>query len=104
MPEEILLVALQHHENAAGLGFPQKLQRSKAHAYSKLVHGVGEFLDTLYIQKDPTMVQETLDQLFKVQSKIISEQVLKSLFVLFRAKVPKQLNDVLLPSETNRVS
>ena len=104
MPEEILLVALQHHENAAGLGFPQKLPRSKAHAYSKLVHGVGEFLDTLHLQKDPSMVQETLDQLFTVQSKIISEQVLKSLFVLFRAKIPKQLNDVLLPSETNRVA
>ena len=104
MPEEILLVALQHHENAAGLGFPQKLARSKAHAYSKLVHGVGEFLDTLYVQKNPSMVEETLDQLFTVQSKLMSEQVLKSLFILFKAKLPKQLNDVLLPSETNRVA
>ncbi len=59
-------MALQHHENAAGLGFPQKLPRSKAHAYSKLVRGVGEFLDTLYVHKDPSMIQETLDQLFTV--------------------------------------
>ena len=104
MPEEILLVALQHHENAAGLGFPQKLPRSQAHPYSKLIHGVGEFLDSLYLQKDHSLIQETLDQLYTVQSKIISEQVLKSLFILFRAKLPKSLADVLLPSETNRMS
>ena len=104
MPEEILQVALQHHENAAGLGFPQKLQRNKTHAYSKLVHGVDSFIDILYMQKKPTMIQEALDQLFAIQSKIVSEQVIKSLYLLFKANLPKQLNDLMLPSETSRVN
>jgi HD-GYP domain-containing protein (c-di-GMP phosphodiesterase class II) len=104
MPEEILHVALQHHENAAGLGFPQKLTRNKTHAFSKVIHGVSELVETLQQQEDPSDVQKALDQIHAIQTKIVSEQVLKTLYIIFKAKLPKQLEGLLLPTETTRVA
>lgn len=103
IPEEILLVAIQHHENAAGLGFPQKLPRTKIHAYSKLVHGVGLFVECIVAQDDRSDIKKVLDQIYRVQGKTVSEQVCKSLYLLFKLEIPKELDQVLLPSETNRV-
>lgn len=103
MPEEILHVALQHHENAAGLGFPQKLSRNKTHAFSKVIYGVSEFVDTLQQQDDPSDIQKALDHIYSIQTKIVSEQVLKTLYIIFKAKLPKQLEGLLLPTETTRV-
>lgn len=104
IPEEVLFVALQHHENSAGLGFPQKLPRSKTHAFSKVVHGVGEFVDTLLQQDDPTNIEQALEHMFSIQNKIISEQVLKTLYILFNVKVPRQIDGLLLPTETTRIA
>ena len=103
IPEEILYVAIQHHENATGLGFPQKLARSKTHSYSKLIHCVGVFIDATMEQQDRNNVKKILDQIYNIQLKTVSEQVLKSLYILFKIEPPKQLADVLLPSETARV-
>lgn len=102
MPEEIAIVALQHHENSSGLGFPQRLSKDKLHSYSKLIHCVGEFIEVLYLQKDSTNVQLALDSLNKLQGKMLSEQVIKSLYMVFQAKMPKELEGLLLPSQTAR--
>lgn len=104
VPEEVLFVALQHHENAAGFGFPQKLPRSKTHAFSKVVHGVGEFVETLLQQDDPSQVQQALEHMFSIQNKIVSEQVLKTLYMIFNVKVPRQIEGLLLPTETTRIA
>jgi response regulator RpfG family c-di-GMP phosphodiesterase len=104
IPEEILFVALQHHENSAGLGFPQKLVRSKTHAFSKLIHAVGEFVETLLQQEDPSNIQQALDHIYNIQGKIVSEQVIKTLYIIFKAKLPKPLEGLLLPTETTRVA
>jgi len=103
IPEEILQVAIQHHENATGLGFPQKLPRSKIHSYSKIIHGVGVFIDDILNQEDKTNIKKVLDAIYKIQSKTVSEQVIKSLYILFELELPKQLTALLLPTDSMRV-
>lgn len=103
IPQEILYVAIQHHENSAGLGFPQKLPRSKTHPYSKLIHGIGVFIDTVMESEDKNDIRKSLDQIHNIQGKTVSEQVLKSMYILFNAEPPKHLNALLLPTDTTRV-
>lgn len=104
LPPEISLVALEHHENSVGLGFPQKLNRSKTHAYSKIVHCVNEFLDTLYFRDNKEDVGGALNEMYGTQSKVVSLQVLKTLFKIFNIEMPKDLSNVALPSEVLRVA
>ncbi len=104
MPDEVLIVALQHHENSSGLGFPHKLNRDKLHAFSKIVHCVDEFIEALYSQPESDRsVQKALDYLFQTQSKMISDQVLKSLYIIFKVQLPKAYESLLLPDQTARV-
>ena len=104
IPEEVLIVALQHHENSAGLGFPQKLNRDKLHPFSKVVRCVDEFVELLYFQpENDRHIQRTLEHMHQVQSKLISNQVLKTLFMIFKVQLPKNLESLMLPDQTNRV-
>lgn len=103
LPEEVLQIALQHHENGMATGYPQKLLKNKVHSFSKLIHGVNEFIETLYQQKDKTDVKTALDQIFNLQRKIVSEQVLKSLYKLFNITIPKELDGLLLPDKIGRL-
>lgn len=104
IPEEITLVALQHHENSAGLGFPQKLMRNKLHTFSVIVHCVNEFIETLYAQPDKQNTQAALDRLYEVQGKMVNQQVIKTLYMLFQHPVPKKLEGLLLPHQTSRLN
>ncbi len=103
IPEEILLIALQHHENISNNGFPNKLPRTKIHSFSKLVQGVNEFVDALLLQPDKSNAQAALNQLSSFQSKMVSEQVIKSLYMIFNLPIPTELESLLLPDMTNRV-
>ncbi|MBC7420040.1 MAG: response regulator [Bdellovibrio sp.] len=103
IPDEVLQIALQHHENVNGQGFPNKLPRTKIHSFSKLIQGVNEFVEVLLMQTDQTDAKQALLQIFSFQRKLISEQVLKSLYILFNQPVPKELEGLLLPDQTNRV-
>lgn len=104
MPEEIVLVALQHHENSAGLGFPQKLNRNKLHSFSVIIHCVIEFIETLYNQEDKENIENALEHLLEVQGKMINQQVIKTLYILFQLPVPKKLEALLLPNQTARLN
>lgn len=104
MPEEISLVALQHHENMAGIGFPQKLVKNKLHSYSKIVNCIDEFIEVLFAQKNHGDIQGALDSLYNAQGKMLSEQVIKTLYIIFKLKVPKSLEGVLLPDQTARLN
>jgi response regulator RpfG family c-di-GMP phosphodiesterase len=46
-PEELIQVALQHHELGPGLGFPQKLDHLKIHPFSRIVSACDWIADSL---------------------------------------------------------
>ncbi len=103
IPEEILLVALQHHENESGLGFPNHLARDRQHPYSRLIHGIVEFFEFRESFNSKQEIKEHLDTLLGFRSKQMSLQVLKSLYLLFNFTVPDELENVLLPYESARL-
>jgi HD-GYP domain-containing protein (c-di-GMP phosphodiesterase class II) len=45
LPPEVIQVALEHHENAIGQGFPRRLRDPKMHSFSKLISLVDFFVD-----------------------------------------------------------
>ncbi len=103
IPEEILLVALQHHENESGLGFPNHLAKDKQHPYTRLIHGIVEFFEFREGFTSKKEIKEHLDTLLGFRSKQMSLQVLKSLYLLFNFTIPDELEDVLLPYESARL-
>jgi len=104
IPEDVLVVVLQHHENSAGLGFPQKLTRDKLHSFSKIVQCVEEFLEVLLRKpEDQRDIQQALEHMYVAKSKMYSDQVLKTLYMIFKTPMPKRLESVLLPDRTMRV-
>ena len=104
VPEEVLQITLQHHENGIGAGFPQKLLRQKVHSFAKLIHGVQEFVDILTHQENKNNVKEAAEHLFKFQRKIVSEQVIKSIYKIFNLAVPKDLETLQLPDKSGRLN
>ena len=99
IPEEVLLVAQQHHEDESGLGFPLQLAKEKQHPFSRLIHAVVEFLDHVEMIKNKSDIKQGLDILLGFKDKQISLQVLKSFYLIFHFDVPKEINGVLLPYE-----
>jgi hypothetical protein len=61
------------------------------------------FIDTIMAQEDKSNVKKVLDLIYRVQGKTVSEQVLKSLYILFELEPPKGLSALLLPTDTTRV-
>jgi response regulator RpfG family c-di-GMP phosphodiesterase len=104
LPEEIPTVAIQHHENSAGLGFPQRIPRNKLHSYSVIVHCIDEFLETLVSSKNPEDIKSALDTLVKNQGKMINLQVVKSLYLIFNKPMPREIEALLLPQQTSRLN
>lgn len=103
IPEEILYVVLQHHENDAGLGFPQKVAKAKLHPYSRVIHALYEFVDQVDKMNSRDNVKETLDKMLSFQKRLVSIQVLKTLYMTFNITVPDELVSVLLPTDTPRL-
>jgi len=101
--EEVLYVVLQHHENDSGLGFPQKLAKSKTHPYSRVIHALFEFVEQVPNMQDANSIKTCLDNMLAFQKKLISVQVLKTLYIIFALEIPTELESVLLPTDTARV-
>lgn len=104
IPDEVLKVALQHHENEVGLGFPEHLTKDKLHPYSRLIHGVCEFYEYSEELNSKEDIKKAVQQVYSFHRKTVSEQVMKSFFVIFDLPVPKDLTNVLLPFQTARMT
>ncbi len=104
MPDEVLKVASQHHENEMSLGFPDRIAKDRLHPYARLIHGTTEFFE--YLDQTPSKddIKQTVEKLYSFHRKTVSEQVLKSLFDIFGLDAPKDLASVLLPFNTARMT
>ncbi len=101
IPEEVFQMISQHHENSDGTGYPLKLQRSKLHPFSKIIHALTEFLEVAADKENNPLI--TLNQLAKTHRKLMSEQMIKSLYLLYDLEVPKELQNLLLPDQSGRL-
>jgi putative nucleotidyltransferase with HDIG domain len=49
IPEEIISIVVQHHENAFGLGFPKRLRDIKMHPFAKVVALADAFCEVILV-------------------------------------------------------
>ncbi|MCB0419687.1 MAG: HD domain-containing protein [Bdellovibrionales bacterium] len=90
VPDDVVSIVLQHHENALGQGFPQKLRNLKTHPLAKVVALANEFVNlTVKSHKHPhpvnpreallliehTMGQPYNKEVFDALSKVIDKKV-----------------------------
>lgn len=102
IPQEILYVAVQHHENDAGLGFPHRISKLKLHPYARVIHALSEFVEKAENLSSKPAIKECLDTLLGFENKLISQQVLKTLYQVFDIPIPLELKKVLLPTDITR--
>lgn len=93
IPEEVVAVALQHHENMLGTGYPHSLNRSRIHPLAKIIGTVDRFIEILKIGKqsevgDPNLV---LNQMHAVMRDEVDLQTLKALMEIFSVPIPKDM-------------
>ena len=78
MPEDICLVALEHHENNDGSGYPFKLSGEQISEMARII-GMCSFFDDLTSNRTPTRIKNTKDALrimLEVGSKKFTPQLL----------------------------
>ena len=78
MPEDICLVALEHHENNDGSGYPFKLSGEQISEMARIV-GLCSFFDDLTSNRTPTRIKNTKEALrvmLEVGSKKFTPQLL----------------------------
>lgn len=93
IPEEVVAIALQHHENMLGTGYPHALNRTRIHPLAKIIGTVDRFIELLKIGKtkevaDPNFV---LNQMHTVMKDEVDLQTLKALMEIFSVPIPKDM-------------
>jgi putative nucleotidyltransferase with HDIG domain len=86
LPDEIALIAYNHHENASGTGFPQGIRGDHVHPIAKLVGVADKFCSlTFPIQLDvkPLSVPEALQRMQTAHSEELDKTFLKRLLEIF---------------------
>jgi|GEM_PF-411443 len=92
VPEDVVQMAMHHHENAVGRGFPYRLMKSKIHPLARLISVVNEFCDlTLKSQSEPNPLPagEALQRLHSLKGQELDMGLLRSLMELFNHPIPE---------------
>lgn len=91
VPDDVISVVFEHHENAIGMGFPRKLRNIKIHPLARVVALANEFVDLTIANpncptpKSPrealviievTMGQPFAKEVFKALSHIVTKEFL----------------------------
>lgn len=96
LPEEIALVALEHHENNDGSGYPQGLSNDFISEYSQIIN-VANYYDNLAFNRTHTMVtnnKEALRTMLEVGTKKFAAKMLYSFIHMFNYDDSKDFNDM----------
>ena len=98
LPEEIAKVALEHHENNDGSGYPQGLSSDYISEYSQIIN-VANYYDNLAFNRTHTPVQnnkEALRTMLEVGTKRFSAKMLYTFIHMFNYDDIKDFNDMVV--------
>lgn len=98
LPEAIAKVALEHHENNDGSGYPKGLSSDYISEYSQIVN-VANFYDNLVFNRTHIMVtnnKEALRTMLEVGTKKFSAKMLYSFIHMFNYDDSKSFNEMVL--------
>lgn len=98
LPEEIAKVALEHHENNDGSGYPQGLSSDYISEYSQIVN-VANYYDNLAFNRLHTQVnnnKEALRAMLEIGSKRFSAKMLYTFINMFNYDDSKSFNEMAI--------
>lgn len=98
LPEEIAKVALEHHENNDGSGYPQGLSSDYISEYSQIIN-VANYYDNLAFNRTHVIVtnnKEALRTMLEVGTGKFSAKMLYSFIHMFNYDDAKSFNDMAL--------
>ncbi len=98
LPEEIAKVALEHHENNDGSGYPQGLSSDYISEYSQIIN-VANYYDNLAFNRTHTPIQnnkEALRTMLEVGTKRFSAKMLYTFIHMFNYDDIKDFNDMVV--------
>lgn len=98
LPEEVAKVALEHHENNDGSGYPQGLSSDYISEYSQIIN-VANYYDNLAFNRTHTMVtnnKEALRTMLEVGTKKFSAKMLYTFIHMFNYDDSKSFNDMVV--------
>ncbi len=98
LPEVIAKVALQHHENNDGSGYPQGLSNDYISEYSQIVN-VANYYDNLAFNRTHTPVannKQALRTMLEVGTKRFSAKMLYTFIHMFKYDDSKDFNDMVV--------
>ena len=98
LPEEIAKVALEHHENNDGSGYPQGLSSDYISEMSQIIN-VANYYDNLSCNRTTTHVMSNRDSLramLEVGTKRFSARMLYTFVHMFNYDDPKDFNDMII--------
>ena len=98
LPEEVAKVALEHHENNDGSGYPQGLSSDYISELSQIVN-VANYYDNLAFNRTPNHVtsnREALRIMLEVGTKRFSAKMLYTFVHMFNYDDPKDFNDMVI--------
>ena len=98
LPEEIAKVALEHHENNDGSGYPQGLSSDYISEFSQIIN-VANYYDNLAFNRTPNHVtsnREALRIMLEVGTKRFSAKMLYTFVHMFNYDDSKSFNDMVV--------
>jgi putative nucleotidyltransferase with HDIG domain len=98
IPEDVVTVALQHHETIRGTGYPNKLNRMRIHPLAKIIGTVDLFVDNIFTQGEKADVKITIDTIYKIMKEDVDLQTLKALMEIFSYPIPNDLKSISKPN------
>ena len=98
LSDEIAKVALEHHENNDGSGYPQGLSSDYISEYAQIIN-VANYYDNLACNRTTTHVSSNRDVLramLEVGTKKFSAKILYTFVHMFNYDDPREFNDMIL--------
>jgi putative nucleotidyltransferase with HDIG domain len=101
IPEDVAQIALHHHENVAGRGFPFRIQKSKIHPLAKVISMANEFCDRVLkgSNQDSEVLDahEALNRLYTSDSQQLDLALLRALMNIFKFPIPPDMPKSTIP-------
>ena len=98
LPEEIAKVALEHHENNDGSGYPQGISSDSISEFSQIIN-VANYYDNLAFNRTHTLItnnKEALRTMLEVGSKKFAAKILYSFIHMFNYDDSRSFNDMTM--------
>jgi HD-GYP domain-containing protein (c-di-GMP phosphodiesterase class II) len=97
IPTDIALVALHHHENLLGRGYPARLKKDQIHPLSRLISVANRFCELALKgpNSEPLSPTEAIDKLMAYHQNELEPAFVVGLMKIFKYPVPPQMSKAI---------